>query len=289
MQWQPRSAASAQKPRHCGSNTTQAPIRRGLLRPRPRLVEGQHGLVRGLVPANRRRGADARHNVGRGDHGPAGIRPRVGRGDDERRAGVAQRGSRRRDELASRRRERRPRPILADFQAAFMASPPHRANILTPKFFEAGVGVVWDGGGYFYVAVLFRQATTAAAPPPAPAEPNPPSTAAEPKRGPGPLAPRAARRPTFRSRRRRVLRRCHRQPRCRRRCRPSPSPLRIPPPWSGRRALVSTGCWRPQRGSRSPPRILTMGRAPRWWWRQVRAPPTRTVRLLPFSHRWRSS
>lgn len=86
-------------------------------------------------------------------------------------------------------------PNLTDIESAFMASPAHRANILTPNFSEAGVGVVWDGAVYFYVTVIFRQAATAAATPPAPAEPNPPPAAAqpapaaaEPQPAPAPLA-----------------------------------------------------------------------------------------------------
>ena len=75
-------------------------------------------------------------------------------------------------------------PALTDIESAFMASPPHRANILEPDYSEVGVGVVWDGADYFYVAVIFRQATTAASPPPAPAEPKPAPAAPEPEPAP---------------------------------------------------------------------------------------------------------
>jgi uncharacterized protein YkwD len=51
-------------------------------------------------------------------------------------------------------------PTLTDIESGFMASPAHRANILRPDYSEVGVGVVWDGAAYFYVAVVFRQATT---------------------------------------------------------------------------------------------------------------------------------
>jgi hypothetical protein len=87
-------------------------------------------------------------------------------------------------------------PALPDIETAFMNSPTHRENILDPSFTQLGVGVTWDGGKYFYVAVIFRQpsgAAPAAAPAPTPAPaPRPapapaPRTAAAPKPAPKPV------------------------------------------------------------------------------------------------------
>lgn len=75
-------------------------------------------------------------------------------------------------------------PALSDIETAFMNSPEHRTNILDPAFTQVGVGVTWDGGRYFWVAVIFRQPTGAAAaraPVPVPkvaAAPKPPRPAA---------------------------------------------------------------------------------------------------------------
>ncbi len=81
-------------------------------------------------------------------------------------------------------------PSLSDIEAAFMASPAHRENILDPTFTQLGVGVTWDGSKYFYVAVIFRQPSGAAASTPAPAPaPKPavvPRAAAAPKPAPKP-------------------------------------------------------------------------------------------------------
>lgn len=66
-------------------------------------------------------------------------------------------------------------PSVDSVEQAFMASPPHRANILGP-YSQIGVGVVWTGST-LWVAEIFRQP---AAPPPAPAapRPSPPPTSA---------------------------------------------------------------------------------------------------------------
>ncbi len=74
-------------------------------------------------------------------------------------------------------------PDLPDIQAAFMASPSHRENILDPEFSQLGVGVTFDGKEYLYVAVIFRTpsgAAAASAPPPttAPRRATPPTTRA---------------------------------------------------------------------------------------------------------------
>ena len=42
-------------------------------------------------------------------------------------------------------------PSLSAIESAFMASPAHRVNILSPQFSQAGVGVVWDGVDEFFV------------------------------------------------------------------------------------------------------------------------------------------
>lgn len=78
-------------------------------------------------------------------------------------------------------------PTLQEIQTAFMASPSHRENILDPGFTQLGVGVVFDGKDYLYVAVIFRLpngSAPAAAPPP----PTPPTTraSATPKPAPKP-------------------------------------------------------------------------------------------------------
>ena len=80
-------------------------------------------------------------------------------------------------------------PALPDIEAAFLASPAHRANILRPEFSQAGVGVVWDGGDLFYVAVIFRLPKTVTAPAPAPRLASSPPPAARPKPVPAPPAP----------------------------------------------------------------------------------------------------
>ncbi|MGH2661379.1 MAG: CAP domain-containing protein [Actinomycetota bacterium] len=43
-------------------------------------------------------------------------------------------------------------PILHD---AFMASPPHRENVLRPQFRKVGVGVVTGGDGRIWITIVF--------------------------------------------------------------------------------------------------------------------------------------
>jgi uncharacterized protein YkwD len=43
-------------------------------------------------------------------------------------------------------------PILHD---AFMASPPHRENVLRPEFEKIGVGVVTSGDGRIWITIVF--------------------------------------------------------------------------------------------------------------------------------------
>ena len=66
-------------------------------------------------------------------------------------------------------------PTLQEIQAAFMASPSHRQNILDPGFTQVGVGVTFDGKEYLYVAVIFREPSgaTAAIDPPQTTQPRP--------------------------------------------------------------------------------------------------------------------
>jgi uncharacterized protein YkwD len=56
---------------------------------------------------------------------------------------------------------------VAAVEAAFMASPGHRANILSGSYRQIGVGVVVDAKGRLWVSEIFRTPTgTVAAPPP---------------------------------------------------------------------------------------------------------------------------
>ena len=65
-------------------------------------------------------------------------------------------------------------PTLQEIEAAFMASPSHRENILDPGFTQIGVGVTFDGKEFLYVAVIFRQPTSGTATAtPAPTQPRP--------------------------------------------------------------------------------------------------------------------
>jgi uncharacterized protein YkwD len=81
--------------------------------------------------------------------------------------------------------------------AALMASPPHRANILYPLFNSIGIGVAQDSAGYVYVTedfvdirpVAATVKAASAAPTPAPAAPAPsPSSLPVPVRPPQPVA-----------------------------------------------------------------------------------------------------
>jgi hypothetical protein len=53
-------------------------------------------------------------------------------------------------------------------QAAFMASPEHRANILSSSYTQVGIGVVVDASGRMWVSEIFRR-PSGSVPPPAPA------------------------------------------------------------------------------------------------------------------------
>jgi hypothetical protein len=79
-------------------------------------------------------------------------------------------------------------PKLSDIETAFMNSPSHRENILDPAFTQLGVGVTFDGGKYFYVAVIFRQPSggAPASAPPGPAPAPAPRAAASPRPAPRP-------------------------------------------------------------------------------------------------------
>jgi hypothetical protein len=66
-------------------------------------------------------------------------------------------------------------------QNAFMASPEHRANILSSAYSQIGIGVVVDAKGVMWVSEIFRAPSGAAPPAPAP-KPQPAVThAASPK------------------------------------------------------------------------------------------------------------
>lgn len=77
-------------------------------------------------------------------------------------------------------------PTVDTIHGAFMDSPGHRANILSPDFTEVGVGVEVRDGGRIWVTEVFRLPMTAEAAPasePAPAAQQP---------APAPAAPAAA-------------------------------------------------------------------------------------------------
>lgn len=68
---------------------------------------------------------------------------------------------------------------ITEVHDAFMASPAHRANVVEPRFTEAGMGVV-DHNGELWVVEVFRQPMPAAAAAPAPT----PQPAARPRATP---------------------------------------------------------------------------------------------------------
>ena len=81
-------------------------------------------------------------------------------------------------------------PSTSAIHAAFMASPPHRANILNTRYTQVGVGVVVDGGGVTWVAEVFRQPLSAPAPVPVAPAPAPKLTPKPvPPPAPKPAAP----------------------------------------------------------------------------------------------------
>jgi hypothetical protein len=81
-------------------------------------------------------------------------------------------------------------PSTSAIHAAFMASPPHRANILNTHYTQVGVGVVVDGGGVTWVAEVFRQPLSAPAPAPVAPAPVPKATPKPvPPPAPKPVAP----------------------------------------------------------------------------------------------------
>jgi len=55
-------------------------------------------------------------------------------------------------------------PSVSVIQAAFMASPEHRANILRSAYTQIGVGYVIDKHGTLWVSEVFRRPTGSAAP-----------------------------------------------------------------------------------------------------------------------------
>ncbi|HEY3923766.1 MAG TPA: CAP domain-containing protein [Acidothermaceae bacterium] len=65
-------------------------------------------------------------------------------------------------------------PSVSVIQAAFMASPEHRANILRAAFSQVGIGYVIDGHGTLWVSEVFRRPTGATVPagPTAPVAPK---------------------------------------------------------------------------------------------------------------------
>ena len=68
---------------------------------------------------------------------------------------------------------------LTEIEHSYMASEPHRENILAPDFTEMGVGVA-AGGDQIYTAVIFRLPMEQSAPKPAPAPPPAPKPAPRP-------------------------------------------------------------------------------------------------------------
>ena len=77
-------------------------------------------------------------------------------------------------------------PSEAVIQAAFMASPEHRANILRSAFGQIGVGYVIDRRGDLWVSEIFRRPTGSVAP----AAPAAPKVIAKSTRRPVVIAPR---------------------------------------------------------------------------------------------------
>ncbi|MDQ1484840.1 MAG: hypothetical protein QOJ62_533 [Actinomycetota bacterium] len=69
----------------------------------------------------------------------------------------------------------------AKVHSAFMASPPHRANILGAAYTQIGIGVAVDSTGLVWVSEIFRRPTAAKPPaPPAPVRPAPVAPARPP-------------------------------------------------------------------------------------------------------------
>lgn len=94
---------------------------------------------------------------------------------------------------------------VAAVNSAFLASSPHRANILDSRYTQVGVGIVVDSSGTLWVTEDFRQpngsSASAPAPPPAPSPSTHPSTTAKTTtsrtttRAPQPVSRSAARAP----------------------------------------------------------------------------------------------
>jgi uncharacterized protein YkwD len=70
---------------------------------------------------------------------------------------------------------------VSALQAAFMASPQHRANILSGTYTQIGVGVAVDAKGTMWASEIFRR-PSGATPTPAPRAPAPVHAAAPPQR-----------------------------------------------------------------------------------------------------------
>jgi hypothetical protein len=83
---------------------------------------------------------------------------------------------------------------IAIVQQALMASPAHRANILSASYTQIGVGVAVDGHGTLWVSEIFRRPIAGAAAPPAP-PPVPKAAPAPSKTQRSAPAPKKAARP----------------------------------------------------------------------------------------------
>jgi hypothetical protein len=70
-------------------------------------------------------------------------------------------------------------PSTAVINAAFLASPPHRANLLNSAYTQIGVGSAVDSHGIVWVSEIFRR-PSGAAPPPKPAPPVTPVVTHQP-------------------------------------------------------------------------------------------------------------
>jgi uncharacterized protein YkwD len=80
-------------------------------------------------------------------------------------------------------------PTEAVINAAFMASPEHRANILSSAYRQIGVGYVIDRNGTLWVSEIFRRPTGSGAPPVTPVVPK---VTPKPTPRPSTAAPRTA-------------------------------------------------------------------------------------------------
>jgi Cysteine-rich secretory protein family len=90
-------------------------------------------------------------------------------------------------------------PSVPIIQAAFMASPEHRANILRAAFSQVGIGYVIDAHGTLWVSEVFRRPSGSKAPtaPTRPTVPVAPKVTKEPKATPRPVVTATPRRPAI--------------------------------------------------------------------------------------------